>query len=660
VTPTSTPTTTSAVSARHLEAASPRLPRIPWDAVTAWALTFALILYLALRGGGFDPVVRDQVGILVWWLVLLTAVAGLAPRLTKQGWIAITLLGAFAAWTAIGIPASESAEKTLQETGRLAAYTGVLALALILQTRAGSRHVLNAVASAIGVVTLLAVLSRLHPQFFPHNDQQEFLSTATRRLSYPLNYWNALAGFMAMGSVLLLATAATARTRLGQALAAAAVPLTGLGVYLAISRGGAIVLVVGLAVYALLTHDRLARLATLATTGAAAAILIVAADQRPAVQTGLDTAAARHEGAQLIAIALVVCVGAGLMHVAIELLARHTWRPRYIRIGKRTATFLTTATALAALTAFATTSLHTQASNRWHEFKQPPAVTGQPSADSVFSRLQSSAGQGRWQYWEVAADAYHDKPATGIGAGSFEFFWARNATIGGSITDAHNLYVQTLAETGWIGLALLLGLVALSVAAAAVKTLRRKGTERVLLAGATAAAVVFWLQASIEWTWQIAVMPVALLFLIAVIVGHRDPHPTPPAKLPIRALTTAAAIVAFIPIAIGLTTLVQVRQSQQDVRGNNLQQALNAARRADAVAGTSTTAMLQEALVLEKLNRIEEANAAATRATTAEPTNWRTWLVRSRLELRLGADRDALADFRRARRLNPKSPLFQR
>ncbi len=656
-----TPATSAAPAAgtRPLASAARRLPSVPYDAITAWALSFALVLYLALRSGGFDAVVRDQVGILVWWAVLLVAVAGLTPRLTQKGWLALALLGAFAVWTALGIPDSESAERTLAETGRLSCYVGVLALALILQTRAGSRHVLNGVATAIGLVTLLAVLSRLHPQLFPQNAQHEFLPTQAKRLSYPLNYWNALAGFMAMGTVLLLATAATARTRAGQAIAAAAVPLTGLGVYLAISRSGAIVIVVGLAVYALLTHDRLARLATLATTGGAAAILIVAADQRPALQTGVDTATARAQGSDLIVLALLVCAGTGLIHVAIELLARHTWRPRYLRIGRRTATFTTAIATAAALAAFFGSSLNNQAADRWHEFKQPPAVAGQPSYNNVFDRLQSSAGQGRWQYWEVAADAYHDQPTTGIGAGSFEFYWARHASIGGSITDAHSLYVQTLAETGWIGLALLLGLVALTVLGGAARALRTKqGTERVLLAGATAAVTVFWLQAAIEWTWQIAVMPVALLFCTAVIVGHRDPHTTP-ARLPARTLTTAAAIAAFLPIALGLTTLVQVRESQQAVRDNNPGLALDAARRAEAVAGTSTTALLQQALVLERLNRIDEATAAAVKATRQEPTNWRTWLVRSRLELRLGADRDALASFRKARRLNPRSPLFQ-
>src|SRR3954469_10647747 len=164
-----------------------RVPAGPWEALTAWALSFALVFYLSLRGGGYDAIVRDQVGVLVWWVVLLAAVAGLLPRLTRAGWVAVGLLAAWAAWTALGLSSSESAERTLAEVGRLSTYVGVLLLALTLQSRAGSRHILNGVACAIGTVTVLSVASRLHPQWFPSNDQLDFLPAAARRLSYPLN-----------------------------------------------------------------------------------------------------------------------------------------------------------------------------------------------------------------------------------------------------------------------------------------------------------------------------------------------------------------------------------------------------------------------------------------------------------------------------------------
>jgi len=93
------------------------------------------------------------------------------------------LLAAFALWTGLATGWSESAERSTIELGRVATYLGVLVLAVALQGRAGARHTINGLASAIGFVTLLAVLSRLHPQWFPANDHLEFLGQTSARSS---------------------------------------------------------------------------------------------------------------------------------------------------------------------------------------------------------------------------------------------------------------------------------------------------------------------------------------------------------------------------------------------------------------------------------------------------------------------------------------------
>jgi hypothetical protein len=53
------------------------------------------------------------------------------------------------------------------------------------------------------------------------------------------------------------------------------------------------------------------------------------------------------------------------------------------------------------------------------------------------------------------------------------------------------------------------------------------------------------------------------------------------------------------------------------------------------------------------------AALAAHHGTSDEPANWATWLVASRLEAGAGHGRPALADYRRARSLNPTSGLFR-
>ena len=114
---------------------------------------------------------------------------------------------------------------------------GVFALALAAQGRDLARPAVAGVASAIGLVAFLAVLSRLHPAWFPPNHVQEVFPGSARRLSYPLDSTNAVGSFMAIGLPLGLALAVSARTIAGQALAAAGVPVMGLCLFLTASRG---------------------------------------------------------------------------------------------------------------------------------------------------------------------------------------------------------------------------------------------------------------------------------------------------------------------------------------------------------------------------------------------------------------------------------------
>ena len=151
-------------------------------AIAAWTLAFALVAYLALSNGGYDTIVRSQVGVAVWWIVLLGALAGILPgarRRAPAGSRSDCSAG-FALWTGLATGWSESAERSTIELGRVATYLGVLVLAIALQGRAAARHTINGLACAIGAVTLLAVLSRLHPQWFPANDHLEFLGAGQR------------------------------------------------------------------------------------------------------------------------------------------------------------------------------------------------------------------------------------------------------------------------------------------------------------------------------------------------------------------------------------------------------------------------------------------------------------------------------------------------
>jgi hypothetical protein len=657
-----------AASTRSDALAHPRRLAVRADppAIAAWTLAFALVAYLALSNGGYDTIVRSQVGIAVWWIVLLGALAGILPgRIGRTGWVAIGLLAGFALWTGLATSWSESAERSTIELGRVATYLGVLVLAIALQGRTSARHTINGLASAIGFVTLLAVLSRLHPQAFPTNDQFEFLGAGTaRKLSYPLNYWNALAAFAAMGVPLLLGVALAARTLAGQAVAAAMLPLSALCIYLTISRGGAIALVVGIVVFVLFVPKRVEAFGTLALAGVASAILLSAASQRHALQDGVSTATAIHQGTEVLWLTVIVCAGVALTQVAMSLAARHLQRPALLTPDRRTTALRTLAVlAVVCVVGIAAGGPGTVQS-RWQEFKAPatPAVNTSDGG-SLFNRLQGVNGHSRYQYWQSALDANASAPWKGIGPGTFEFWWARHGTTPAFIRDAHTLYFETLAETGIIGFALLIGLLALLLATAVARTARAPSGMRVWIAAATGALAAFMTAASVEWVWEIAAIAVVVMLLGAVIVCGRDDSDTGVRGEPRRALVPRVVLAVLAAAALGAVAVpmagaLSTRDSRNAAADGRLTAALEDSRTAERLQPYAATPHLQRALVLEEADALPAAATAARAATVDEPTNWRTWFVLARIDARRGESAAALESLRTAKRLNPRSPLL--
>ena len=63
--------------------------------------------------------------------------------------------------------------------------------------------------------------------------------------------------------------------------------------------------------------------------------------------------------------------------------------------------------------------------------------------------------------------------------------------------------------------------------------------------------------------------------------------------------------------------------------------------------------------MLELQGDLTGAVEAARAATEAEPTNWRTWFVLSRVEAKAGNTEASVEAYREARSLNPRSEIFQ-
>jgi tetratricopeptide (TPR) repeat protein len=101
-----------------------------------------------------------------------------------------------------------------------------------------------------------------------------------------------------------------------------------------------------------------------------------------------------------------------------------------------------------------------------------------------------------------------------------------------------------------------------------------------------------------------------------------------------------------------------IRASQRAVRAEQVETALLEASAAVSAEPWAAQGYLQRALVLQWLGQWRAATRDARRATLHEATNWQNWLVLAEVEAQDGRIRRALRAAERARRLNPRSPIF--
>jgi O-antigen ligase len=111
----------------------------------------------------------------------------------------------------------------------------------------------------------------------------------------------------------------------------------------------------------------------------------------------------------------------------------------------------------------------------------------------------------RPQYWHVAWREYAAHPWLGSGAGTFAEYWLREGdpSLAGGALDAHNLYLETLAEVGPIGLALLAAALLLPLWPAVV------ARRHPLVPAAAGAYVALLAHAALDWDWEMPVLFVA-------------------------------------------------------------------------------------------------------------------------------------------------------
>nr|MBA2615613.1 O-antigen ligase family protein [Actinomycetota bacterium] len=609
---------------------------------------------------------RNSLAIAAWWCIALAVGLSLWPLapIARPALLCGALIAAFALLAALSMIWADSAEKAFNEFNRIALYGGVFAVAVLGTSRGNADRWSDGIALGITGVAFLALGGRFFPDVFPEGDLIEAFPVEGERLSYPLNYWNGLAAMLAMGIPLLLRTA-VAPGSLWRDLALAPLPDVVAAIYLKYSRAGTAAAVLGIVAFVVLTARRWAAAGAVAVAGAASfAILgvLFASDELVNGPLGSDAAQSQGRVAGLVLL-LAGALAAGAYALALRLLpGRLRVRPR---LGWALAAVVTAVSLVGIVAA--------DPVGRFSDFKQTPPAPGQAETqeDRVQQHLLSASGNGRWQWWGAAVDQFEEHPLLGGGAGSYEAWWAQHGEVAGFVRDAHSLYLETLGELGLLGFALLAALFATGIVAGA-RRLRRGGVEhRILSAAVLSSFLAYALAAGVDWVWELTAVSVVGIVLLGLLTGPATavalPSPTTvpgsESLRPAAGVAGAMLLVALAPFVIGtqlipVLSAAKIEESQTAVAARDGDQALSDAVAARTLQPWASSTHLQVALVLEELDELEEANDAVREAIERDESDWRFWLVRARIETKLGEIPAARESLDRAVALNPRSPLF--
>ena len=300
-------------------------------------------------------------------------------------------------------------------------YVAAAAAALLLLTLPGAAPgLLGGVVAGAVALSVYGLATRL----FPGHVGGTF-EPANYQLAEPIGYANALAMVVVVGILLSVGFTAHGGVRVRVASAIGLVVLLPT-LYFTVSRGAIGALVAGFIVQALFDPGRRRLLTVSVPLAAPAGLAVLVLSRFPALTThGAELEAAQHDGTRFALCLVVLGIVAAGAAIVVERGDRRSraWTRNSGRV----------LAAVALVTAVVVVPLGVIAASR-------------------SEGLVSFGGSGRGEWWRVATTMVADEPLLGTGAGSFEARFVREGSIGLPARDAHNLYLETLAELGSCGI----------------------------------------------------------------------------------------------------------------------------------------------------------------------------------------------------------------
>jgi tetratricopeptide (TPR) repeat protein len=582
---------------------------------------------IAAANGGYFSSAWGWAALAFGWLLALTiGRRGMSGRLMPG---ALALLVVWVWLSALWSPGPTLS--ILQGEQALVLLLGVAAFLVVLDRDSLTSALLALVGGAV-IICAYGLSTRLFPDQLSNSDL-----VAGYRLTRPVGYWNALGIYAAIGLAVALGVAVHG-PRLVRAVMAATVPVFALTLYFTYSRGSALALAIGLLVTFALDERRLRwLLGSVLLALPAAASVAVASRSAPLTRAGHTIAAAAHDGHRLALLTLVFALLSAAFAV---------WAPQRrldLSSNQRVAVTATVWIVIAVALVFGLVAAGGPSGIKDKFVAAPPATNG-----NLNKRLFSFSSSYRTPLWSQAWREYNAHPIVGGGAGSYESYYLEHRTRADKVKNAHNLYLETLAELGPLGLALLL-VALLSPLYAAVRARRHAFVPA--LAGAY---VAFLVHMSVDWDWQVTAVALTGLFCgAAILVAARSDAAEQRAMSPrLRYGLLGATLFVMVVAFVGLVGNMSLAQASTAAGKGDWSRSAKDARRAHTWAPWSSEPyrVLGEAQLGE--GDTKNAIASFNKAIAKSPDDWNLWFDLARATTG-HAQRDAL---RHAKQLNPLSP----
>src|SRR5262249_39403777 len=257
-----------------------------------------------------------------------------------------------------------------------------------------------------------------------------------------------------------------------------------------------------------------------------AAIAVFLAVRSPLLDGGLSLSRAQASGHRLAWELLLLAVAAGAGGALCGPLARALTPIAWIGVG---------AAAAAGVVAIAWLGPGHLAHRAVDSIRSPSPVA---NSGSPTRRLLSGSAGFRSDYFTVAWHMVERKPVLGEGAGSYERWWLQDRHTATDVTNAHNLYLETLAELGPVGL----GLLVFALLVPLVGPPARDPVDAALFG----AYIVFLAHAVLDWDWQIPVVALVGVACAAGVLVRARPERTPSAPSRRRRIVLGAVVVSLL------------------------------------------------------------------------------------------------------------------